>query len=241
MNVPTGSGPFPIVVLNHGYYAPERYQQGDGTRAAADYLARQGYLTIASDYRNYGRSEAGPNFFRSGYVIDVANLVTLLETLPQGWGDTARVGMWGHSMGGGIAVNVAALVGERLDAVVVYGGMSGDMADNTRHVQAMGWYREEFAIPVAQWGGPDDHPEAYRQMSAINYLDRAAAAFSIHHGTHDEQVPYAWSEKLRDAVARANLPVEHFSYPNAPHSLQGAEWALFMERVTAFFDRELGR
>lgn len=66
MNVPSGSGPFPVVILNHGYYDPDRYQTGNGTLAAADFLARRGYLTIASDYRVYGGSEDGQNDFRGG-------------------------------------------------------------------------------------------------------------------------------------------------------------------------------
>ena len=76
-------------------------------------------------------------------------------------------------------------------------------------------------------------------MSALHYLDQATAPFSIHHGTFDEQVPYPWSETLRDAVAAAALPVEHFAYPSAPHNFQGETWTLFMERVTAFFNRTL--
>lgn len=238
LNLPQGEGPFPVILLNHGYYTPSRYRQGDGTRAAADALAEQGYLTLASDYRNHAGSDPGPSPFRTGYVVDVMNLLALLNTLPPGWADPQRVGMWGHSMGGGITVNAAVLAGDALDAVVIYGGMSGDMADNTRHIRAM-WERDEFTDPVRAWGGPDQHPDAYARLSALNYLHLAHAAFSIHHGTHDEQVPYPWSEKLGAAVATAGLPVEHFAYPHAPHSFRGDDWAHFMARVTTFFDAHL--
>ena len=238
VNLPRGAGPFPVILLNHGYYFLNEYRQGDGTRPAADYLASRGYLTLASDYRNYAGSDPGPNPFRFGYVVDVMNLLASLDTLPQGWADTSRVGMWGHSMGGGITVNAAVLAGDALDAAVIYAGMSGDMADNARHIQAM-WQRDEFNGPIREWGGPDEHPQAYERMSAIRYLNRARAALSIHHGTHDEQVPYPWSEKLRDAALAADLLVEHWSYPGGPHSFRGETWTLFMERVVAFFDREV--
>ncbi|MBA3531946.1 MAG: alpha/beta fold hydrolase, partial [Ardenticatenales bacterium] len=238
LNLPKGQGPFPVILLNHGYYFTNQYRQGDGTRPAADFLAQHGYLTLASDYRNYAGSEPGPNPFRFGYVVDVMNLLAALPTLPEGWADPARVGLWGHSMGGGISVNVAVLAGDAVDGVVIYGGMSGDMADNARHVQRM-WQRDEFNGPVREWGGPDEYPEAYARMSALYYLSRATAAFSIHHGTHDEQVPYPWSEKLRDAALAEGRSVEHYSYTNAPHSFRGADWTLFMERVLAFFDREV--
>jgi len=49
MHVPHGVGPFPVVILNHGYIPPSRYWSGADTWRAADYLARHGYLTIAPD------------------------------------------------------------------------------------------------------------------------------------------------------------------------------------------------
>ncbi|MCZ7567444.1 MAG: hypothetical protein M5U01_02435 [Ardenticatenaceae bacterium] len=99
LDLPKGQGPFPVIILNHGYYDPARYHSGDGTAFVSDFLARRGYLTIAPDYRVYGHSDQGNNDFRVGYIIDVVNLVNLVPTLPPGWADPARIGMWGHSMG----------------------------------------------------------------------------------------------------------------------------------------------
>ncbi|MDQ4075765.1 MAG: alpha/beta fold hydrolase, partial [Chloroflexota bacterium] len=238
LNLPKGTGPFPVIILNHGYYPPEHYQTGDGTREAADFLAQHGYLTLASDYRNYAGSDHSDNFFRLGFVVDIMNLLASLDTLPAGWADTERVGMWGHSMGGGVTINVVALAGDALDAAVIYGGMSGDMSDATRHVLAV-WQRPDYMIPVAAWGGPDERPDAYAHMSALSHLDRAHAALSIHHGTYDEQVPYSWSEKLRDVALTAGLRVEHFAYPNVQHNFSGETWTLFMGRSADFFAREV--
>lgn len=44
MNMPTGQGPFPAVILNHGYFAPSRYASGSGTQREADYLAGRARL-----------------------------------------------------------------------------------------------------------------------------------------------------------------------------------------------------
>ncbi len=235
-NIPHGEGPFPVVVLNHGYFDPAVYRTGYGTIRAADTLARAGFLTIASDYRQYAGSDSGPNDFRMGYVVDVLNLLASLPTLPQA--DASSVGVWGHSMGGGITINVLVIRPEWVDAVVLYGPMSGDMADNWRHIRRM-WNRPEMERLAAQYGGPDERPDAYRKMSAIEYLEWVQAPVQIHHGTHDEQVPFAWSERLRDALRAAGKEVEFFAYPGAPHNFQGETWDLFMARVQAFFETHL--
>ncbi|HYF65638.1 MAG TPA: hypothetical protein VD886_22610, partial [Herpetosiphonaceae bacterium] len=49
MNLPYGDGPFPVVILNHGYYPLDVYQTGNGTKLAADYLADRGFLTLSPD------------------------------------------------------------------------------------------------------------------------------------------------------------------------------------------------
>ncbi len=76
-------------------------------------------------------------------------------------------------------------------------------------------------------------------MSALNFLEPSDAPLSIHHGTVDEQVPYPWSETLRDRATAAGLAVGFFAYPNTPHNFAGDSWLLFMERVAGFFDREV--
>lgn len=235
VNVPHGDGPFPVIVLNHGYYDPGRYRTGDGTLAAADFLANRGYLTIASDYRVYAGSDGGPNDFRVGYVIDVLNLLALVDSLPQA--DPERIGIWGHSMGGGININVM-VIDERIDAVVLYGPMSGDMADNWRHIRDM-WNSEEMEQLAAVYGSPADRPEAYHKMSAVAYLEYVNAPVQIHHGTADTQVPYDWSVRLRDELEAAGKDVTLFTYEQAPHSFGGATWALFMQRVLEFYDEHV--
>jgi hypothetical protein len=40
MNVPDGKGPFPVLVLNHGYIDPDTYFPGQGMPREHDYLAR---------------------------------------------------------------------------------------------------------------------------------------------------------------------------------------------------------
>ncbi|MEP7136361.1 MAG: acetylxylan esterase, partial [Chloroflexota bacterium] len=104
MQIPVGEGPFPVIVMNHGFFARSIYNSGDGTDRSSAYLAEHGYITLASDYRSWGDSDVGESFFYSGLVIDVINLINAIPSIPRA--DPQRVGIWGHSMGGGVTIKV---------------------------------------------------------------------------------------------------------------------------------------
>lgn len=234
MNVPTGGGPFPVAIMNHGYIPPNRYWSGAGSYTAADYLARRGYLTISPDYRGYGAGEDGPNPFRKGFVFDVLNLVELVDTIPEA--DPERIAMWGHSMGGGIAKEVM-VISDKVDAIALYGAMSDDAAENWAWIRRM-WNAESQNRLAEQYGSPSETPEGYVAMSPRNYLEDAAPVI-IHHGTADTQVPVEWSRRLAAELEALGKPVELYIYEGQPHSFQGQDWVTFMERTKAFFDRYL--
>jgi dienelactone hydrolase len=145
MQIPTGGGPFPVIVMNHGFYARSVYRSGDGTDRASAFLAEHGYITLAPDYRSWGDSDAGESLFYSGLAIDVINLLYAIPSIPQA--DPTRVGMWGHSMGGGVTIKVLTVLGSldtsrdastslsmrdystTVKAAVLYSTVSADHAD----------------------------------------------------------------------------------------------------------------
>src|SRR5688572_11044585 len=76
LNVPTGRGPFPAVVLAHGYIDPAFYVRGDGMTRERGYLASRGYVALHVDYRNHAESDDDPLYqvrMRLGYSADVIN------------------------------------------------------------------------------------------------------------------------------------------------------------------------
>ena len=249
MNVPKGSGApgetFPVIILNHGYVDPRSFPTGSYIRAEADYLARLGYLTLSPDYRGHaggeGDSEAegasvrGFNTFRVAYAVDVLNLLNAVPSIPQA--DPTRIGMWGHSMGGGITLKVLTVDrGESVDAAVLYGAMSGDEAANLRHIDRM-WRPGLYDLVTSTFGAPEDRSEDYARLSPLTYVADVAVPVSIHHGALDAQVPPAWSQDLAQRLADAGKPVEYFEYAGAGHSLRGDDWSAFMQRIAAFFDQ----
>jgi len=235
MHIPYGEGPFPVVILNHGYIPPERYWSGADTWRAADYLASRGYLTIAPDYRGWGGSDSGPSFFRTGLLIDVVNLVSSLPSVSQA--DHRQLGMWGHSLGGGLTTK-AITIDQRIKAAVLYGPISGDDGENMRRWPD--WRRVDPQDPLWLPYRQAVRDQAFLQRtSPINYFDLVTAPVQIHQGTADDTTPPRWAEAIRDALLAAGKEVEYYAYEGQGHAFQGESWELFMERITAFFDVHL--
>jgi dipeptidyl aminopeptidase/acylaminoacyl peptidase len=217
----------------HGYIHPDKYATGNDTWREADYLARQGYITIAPDYRGYAASDNGTSFLHVGYAEDILNLIASLKSVEKA--DTGRIGLWGHSMGGGVALKTA-VVSKKVDGVVVFGSVSAD--ESVNYTNGMG--NGPGAVGVARFGTPQSNRLGYKRISSINYLDRIPA-LSIHHGTGDTIVPFEWSEDLYQAAQESGVTAELYPYPDAEHTFTGPDWDLAMKRTLDFFDQYVKR
>ena len=231
MSVPKGQGPFPVIILCHGYIHPDKYSTGSDTWRQAFYLAEHGYLTISPDYRGHAGSSSGGSFFHIGYAEDILNLISSVHTIAKA--DSRRIGLWGHSMGGAIALK-AAVVSKKVDALVLFGSVSADERINF----AFGMGNGPGAYGLARFGSPDRNRLEYKRISSIYYLDRGPP-LSIHHGEADPVTPYQWSEDLFQAAQEQGTEAELFLYPGAGHTFNGADWDLAMERTLAFFAKHM--
>jgi uncharacterized protein len=236
MNVPVGEGPFPVIVAVHGYVDPVLYGTLDYTTSYADDLARAGFLVLHPNLRGYWPSSSGDNLFRVGMAIDVLNLIALTRQLggfpgPLEQADRTRIGLWGHSMGGGIALRVLT-ISRDVRAAVLYGAMSGDERQNYEAIYDWSGHTRG----LAELAVPED---ALPAISPINTLDRIQAQISIHHGAIDEQVPLDWSVDLCARLMALGKAVDCFTYAGQYHVFTGEGRALFMQRVIGFYNAAL--
>ena len=230
---PHGPGPFPVVILCHGYIPPDQYWTGADTIQAADELARRGYLCLAPDFRGWGGSDTGPNYFRTGIVIDTLELISSLSSLPEA--DPTRVGLWGHSMGGGLVAK-AICIDDRLRAAVLYAPVSGWDLDNIRK-----WgNRARPDDPLGPLYAQAAQDETFlRSTSPLFHFHFVNCPVQIHVGTADTVTPPEWSRAIRDSLLLAGKRVEYFEYPGEGHAFSPPAWRQFIERTVLFYDRTL--
>ena len=256
MQIPVGEGPFPVILMNHGFFSRSVYRSGDGTDRAAAFLAEHGYITLASDYRSWGDSEVGPSFFYSGLVIDVINMMNAIPSIEQA--DPQRIGMWGHSMGGGVTTKVLA-VDARVRAAVLYSPVSADDADIIAR-WGMGCFGDiAQGELIVGCNSSDVIPEDLAQNMQAAYRFAASDAdtlkkiapfynfdlinipIQIHYGTDDGKfisgTPPQWSVKLTQGLRDAGRQVELLQYEGEGHSFIGQPWFDFMTRTLRFFDK----
>ena len=258
MQLPVGEGPFPVILMNHGFFNRDIYLSGDGTDRASAFLAQRGYLTLASDYRSWGDSDIGHSFFYSGLTTDVINLLNAISSIPEA--DPNRIGMWGHSMGGGVTMKVLT-IDSRVKAAVLYSPVSADDTDiiNRWGVGCFGDIAEgekligcnsSDVIPIDL---PRNLQDAYRfaatdantlkRIAPFYSLERIIAPIQIHYGTEDGKVisgtPPEWSRKLNQGLLEAGKQVELFQYEGERHSFIGQAWFDFMGRTLRFFDKHV--
>ncbi len=102
--VPTGDGPFPAVVLAHGWTGV-REQRLD---AYAERFAAAGLAALAFDYRHFGASSGEPRQLLDvkRQLADWAAAVEFTRSL--GEIDRGRVAIWGSSFAGGHVMETAA-------------------------------------------------------------------------------------------------------------------------------------
>jgi len=233
ISIPDGPGPFPVVVVNHGFIPPERYWIGQDSGIFGDPLAAHGFIAAAPNWPGYSGSGPAPADLPAiaGQVVTALDLVSALYSLPQA--DTTRVAFIGHSNGGGIS-EIAMVVDPRIKAVVLFAPVSTDMADNGRK-----WWvtRPGGAGAI---GTPDANPGGYAHLSPRNYLAAGQPPVLFLQGTADQDIPAAWTQVSYDAMKARGIQAELAWFPGAQHDLVGSDLDRANQLSEAWIRKALG-
>jgi dipeptidyl aminopeptidase/acylaminoacyl peptidase len=251
LTVPRGERPeagWPVVVFNHGYIPPDQYRTTERYVAYVDGFARNGYIVFRPDYRGHGNSEgeASGAFGAPDYTVDVLNAVASLQRYPEAHPD--RIGMWGHSMGGTIALR-AMVVTDVIKAGVIWAGVVapykaiwesrprwvGGRSAPTPDAQGTVTPPQEGLFA---YGTFEENPVFWASIDPTSHLQDLSGPVQLHHGRADATVPVEFSQDLYARLQAAGRTAELYLYEGDNHNISNS-FATAMSRSIEFFDRHL--
>lgn len=240
MNIPEGDGPFPLLIFNHGYIATSVYTQGRGLKREQDYMARQGFAVLHTDYRGHAGSDESPMIEKVydgnlEYAMDSANAILAVRAAKLPSVDASKVGMLGHSLGGGVTLAVLTGRPELVNAAVLYAPVHADVWENFSRWRAE---REEGDRTIEQFGTREEHPEIWDALSPASYLQNIRAPVLLFQGSNDKDVPKTWSDTLNTLMTSAGRDITYVEYAGEAHEF-GPKWTDFMQKSAEFFRKHL--
>jgi len=241
LNVPSGRGPFPAVVLAHGYIDPAFYVRGQGMTRERGYLATQGYVALHVDYRNHADSDDDPLLqarMRLGYSADVINAVKALRRTPDVPVDDDRIAVFGRSMGGGVVMKALVADPGLVQAAVAWASVSSLEGEN--YAQFIRPDPEDAGLRdqlIRRHGTPAQNPQFWRENSSRPYFDRITEPVLLVHGRLDDTCPPPWATATYRAMRRAGVDTRLQWYDDG-HAF-GPAFLAAMGRTVRFLDQRL--
>lgn len=233
INFPEDPGIYPVIVMFRGYAPKETYKSGVGTQPSARVLAANGFITMAPDFLGYGES-ASPSAqpFEERFqtqttalslLASVSNLNTALEASFSGKikADLTKIGIWGHSNGGNVAIETLEASGVTYPTVLwapVSKSFPYSILYYTDETDDQGKYLRAVLA---------DFEKDYdtNLFSAANYLEWIKAPILVNQGAADHEVPFWWSDELVDKLKEAGVEVKYLKYPGADHNMLPSGWS----------------
>ncbi len=249
--VPTGDGPFPVVVVIHGGFWKEAYGAELGVPLAED-LAAAGVAAWNIEYRRVGSSQVAGGGGWPATCLDLAAAVDVLADLNQarvrsatgdGLLDLSRVVALGHSAGGQLAGWLAARSGfpEGSPGAAPRVALTGfvSQAGVLDLVAAAEDNLGGGAASAFLGGTPDSRPDAYRLASPLLQLPLGVPSICVH-GAGDDTVPISQSEDFVAAASRAGDSAELVALPGVGHlelvDVRNSAWAACRAAVLRLLD-----
>lgn len=229
VNIPKAEGRFPAIIAIHGNYKTGGYQLKPYSTIYADRIAEEGYIVFHPNMRNYGESGKGDDRYRNGLATDILNLLALIKSQtgivgPLAKLDPSHVGIWGHSIGGEVALRVITISND-VDATMLYAPMSGDLLLNANYINA----QDELDTP----------PAMIPLISSQAAYSLITSPIALYHGTADAIVPASWSINTCNLLTELGKQINCTFYQGAEHTFNGNYTAEFEQSYFDFFKRHL--
>jgi dipeptidyl-peptidase-4 len=223
-----GPGPYPTIVQVYG--GPHAQLAVNSWRATtylrAQYLRDRGFLVFVLDNRGSARrglAFEGTIRHRLG-VVEVQDQVDGVNWLvDQGLADPGRVGIYGWSYGGYMALMCLLRAPETFKVAV-----SG--------APVTAWDGYDTHYTERYMGAPQSNTDGYRESAVLNHVEGMQGRLLLVHGLIDENVHFRHTARLLNALIRARKRYELLLFPDERHGPRRLEDRVYLEeRLCDFF------
>ncbi len=209
---------------------------GPGSQSVADRwgigwetaLIREGFIVACIDGRGTGFRG---NEFRSCTYLNLGGLevedqiAAAKELGGYGYIDSRRIGIYGWSYGGFMALNCILKGADVFSTAIAIAPVTT-------------WRYYDTIYTELYNGTPQSNPEGYDENSPINFVENLKGNLLLVHGTADDNVHIQNTYDMITALNGAGKEFEMIIYPDKNHSMGSARHAL-MERCIEFLNRNL--
>ncbi len=221
---------YPVVVHVYGGPGAQRVRQ-ETPPLVVRLFAQAGFGVFELD--NRGSANRDKRFEdaihgRLGHAEVADQLAGVAFLRRQDWVDPARIGIFGHSYGGYMVLMCLA--------------QSHAFAAGAAVAPVTDWTLYDTHYAERYLGLPADNPQGYAASAVAPRVADIDAPLLLMHGMADDNVLFAHSLTLMDALQAAGKPFELMTYPGAKHALQERSVAVHRyEHILDFFRRRLAK
>jgi hypothetical protein len=166
------------------------------------------------------------------------------------WRTGEKVGLWGHSNGGQIALSLLEIVREPIPTVLwapVAVGFPYSVLFFTDEEEDEGTKSRKFVSLLEE----DYEADNFSHTKNLNLL-AGGVKIQIHHGVTDEAALVSWSDELVEKIERENegrrerdkeaevIEVSYYRYREADHNLRPV-WDEAVAKSGDFFEENMGK
>lgn len=184
-------------------------------------MTQKGFIVSTIDNRGTPGPK-GRDWRRSVYgnvgPIGARDQVDSLNAICERWAyiDCSRVGVWGHSGGGSMTLNLLFRYPQQYHV-----GVSRAPVTDQRLYDSI--YQERYS------GLLEEYEPNYIEAAPITHAKNLEGKLLLVHGTGDDNVHYQGSELLINELIRHNKQFDFMSYPNRRHGIvEGAGTSLHL-------------
>ena len=228
-----GDNPVPVLLFLHGF---KGFKDWGHFPLIAEYLCRAGFAVVRFNFSHNGTTPETLTEFvdldafgKNTFSLELSDVQVIIDDIFWRGGkelniDPSKIGLIGHSRGGGIAL-LSAFQDQRVKAVATWGGVS-DFEPHVNPANLVEWKKNKVMYVANSRTGQqlplnfslrDDFYKHRKKLSIPHAVNHLSIPHLIVHGLVDESVAFAEAEKLNSW----NLLAQLVEIKNGNHTFGG--------------------